>query len=146
MKQKILKTIENINIRYGTLDPKQICDILSISITTAELPKEINGFFFSMNGKKAIVINSVLSGESEKYCLAHELGHALLHEELNWAFFSQNTCFVAQRYEREADLFAAYLLLGKPIKEKLLGIPLQLISEKFCLPIESVKTWAQMAA
>ena len=146
MKQKILMTIENIKTRYGTLDPKQICDILNISITKAELPKETNGFYISMLGRKAIVINSSLSPTQEKYCLAHELGHALLHEELNWAFLSQNTCFVTQKYEREADLFAVYLLLGQPIKEKLIGIPLQLISEKFCLPIESVKNWAQMAA
>ncbi|MBR5451779.1 MAG: ImmA/IrrE family metallo-endopeptidase [Clostridia bacterium] len=146
MKQKILKTIENIYLRYGTLDPKQICDILNISITNTELPKGTNGFFFSIAGKKAIVINSALSKESEKYCLAHELGHALFHEQLNRAFLSQNTYFVAERYEREADLFAVCLLLGKPSKEKLVGIPLQLISKKFGLPIESVKDWAQMAS
>lgn len=146
MNQQILKTIENINLRYGTLDPKQICDILSISITKADLPKGTNGFFFSVAGKKAIIINSALSKKEETYCLAHELGHALLHEQLNWAFLSQSTCFVTEKYEREADLFAVHLLLGKPIKEKLMGVPLQFISEKFGLPIESVKYWAQMAA
>ena len=82
----------------------------------------------------------------EKYCLAHELGHAILHEQLNWAFLSQNTYFVTEKYEREADLFAAYLLLGSPIKEKLQNKSLQEISEKYHIPLAIIEEWANLAA
>lgn len=146
MKEKISKTIENLIKRYGTRDPKQLCDILNISILRADLPSSTNGFFFSLSGKKAIVINQALSPTAEKYCLAHELGHALLHEQLNWAFLSQNTHFITERYERQADLFAAYLLLGNPIKEKLDGIALQDLSQKFNLPFATIEDWAAFAS
>lgn len=49
---------------------------------------------------------------------AHELGHALLHEGHNALFLRERTDFVMERYEREADLFAGYLLLdGETVEE-----------------------------
>lgn len=142
MKQKIKKTIRLINERYGTCDPQMICEILGISIINTDLPSSTKGFFISLSGKKAIVVNSSLSETDKKYCLAHELGHAFLHEHLNWMFLSQNALFVREKYEREADLFAAYLLLGEPNREKLFGKSLLEISKSHNLPISSVNEWA----
>ena len=146
MKEKIARTIKSITERYGTCDPYIICDILGISVIKTELPSSTNGFFISLSGRKAIVINSALSGDIEKYCLAHELGHALLHEKLNWAFLSQNTYFVTTKFEREADLFAAYLLLGMPTKEDLQNKSLFEISQNYKIPISSIEEWANLAS
>ena len=146
MRKTIIKTVEDIVKRYGTRDPKALCDALGIQITKSELPNSTNGFFFSLSGRKAIVINSMLKGKKENYCISHELGHALLHEELNSAFLSQSTCFAVGRYEREADLFAAYLLLGAPNIQSLAGKTVNEISAITHLPIESVKEWINTAA
>lgn len=146
MKKKIEKTIKSLDERFGTNDPYTICEILGISVIKEDMPSSTNGFFFSLAGKKAIVINTSIPDDMEKYCLAHELGHAILHEQLNWAFLSQNTYFVTEKYEREADLFAAYLLLGSPIKEKLQNKSLQEIYEKYHIPLAIIEEWANLAA
>ena len=47
----------------------------------------------------------------ERYVCAHELGHVLLHTELNSVFIQEETGFIPDKLEAEADYFAACLLL-----------------------------------
>lgn len=43
--------------------------------------------------------------------MAHELGHAILHVKENCAFMSSKTLLLTSKIERQANLFAAYLLI-----------------------------------
>ncbi len=61
----------------------------------------------------SVVISNTLRSPDDRACAAHELGHALLHRGVNTFFLSENTNLVCGRYEREADLFAAALLLDE---------------------------------
>ena len=53
----------------------------------------------------------MLNDDQRRFTTAHELGHIILHGCTNSINLSCNTGFCVSRYEREADLFAAYLLL-----------------------------------
>ena len=146
MKNKIASTVDFITKRYGTADPKLLCEALGIKILGADLGGSVNGFFLSLSGRKAIVIDSELKDEHQAYCIAHELGHAILHENLNFTFLSSSTLFPIGKYEREADLFATYLILGNPSQDGLYDQNLLTLSQSTCIPISAVREWALASA
>ncbi|MEG1869213.1 MAG: ImmA/IrrE family metallo-endopeptidase [Oscillospiraceae bacterium] len=78
-----------------------------------------------IKNKQVIYLDINLEPEQKSQVLAHELGHVLLHGEKNLLFLSKYTLFVPSRYEREADLFAAYLLTDK---ERLSGFGYNVIA------------------
>ncbi len=96
--------------RYGELSPERYCEKLGIPVVEADLPDGVEGFFLRRGGR-VIVLQSGLAPERRGYVCAHELGHALLHEDLNVVFLEKATLFPAGKWEEEADLFAATLLL-----------------------------------
>jgi Zn-dependent peptidase ImmA (M78 family) len=83
-----------------------------------DLPEMVRGFCFRTEaGKPIIVLKETLSPTESKYCCAHELGHLLLHPNLNAQVIADLTHLYAPRYEREADLFAACLLIDPNLHE-----------------------------
>ncbi len=49
----------------------------------------------------------------QKLVVAHELGHALLHSDIEIGFIRENTMMNTAVYERQANEFAAELLIDK---------------------------------
>ena len=99
----ILKMVKSLKEKLGTSDPFIICKILNIEITYSDLD-DTKGVCEEVFGKKSIIINSQLSQAAHTFVLAHELGHALLH---NAAALGTPLRYI---YEMEADLFATCLL------------------------------------
>ena len=65
-----------------------------------------------------IHINNNLSSNEERYTLAHELGHYILHQGSNLHFLRRVTSTPLSRQEIEADLFASYFMVSdEEIKE-----------------------------
>ena len=104
------RVIELIN-EHGTAEPKNICENMGIIILSLELPERVNGFVMNRKGIWFIVLNDMLNDDQKRFTTAHELGHIILHGYANSINMSCNTGFYVSRYEREADMFAAYLLL-----------------------------------
>ena len=111
MNGKILNTVKNLIEKYGTNEPEELCHRLGLVLLDCDLPEVTKGFCLTLSAGRAIVLNNQLQRNERPACIAHELGHALLHNGLNYMFVSQNTCMVTGKYEKEADLFAAALLL-----------------------------------
>lgn len=100
--------------RFHTADPFALCGFLDVELLELPLPAGIRGFYASPLGVPIVYLNSGLSDPKERVAVcAHELGHALLHTGYNSFFLKQSTDFVTARYEREADLFAGFLLLDR---------------------------------
>lgn len=129
---------------YKTSNPFEICDCLNIKIICSNLGNEIKGFFQrTQNGYEIIHINSVLNGYDSKYICAHELGHAIMHTDVSVRFFVENSLLIKNKYEIQADRFAAELLVPdaqdmSEIKDMntfqlslYYGVPEQLIKYKF---------------
>lgn len=98
--------------RHACNDPLAICNALDIEVLHVALPKHIRGFYTCQMDTKFVYLNADLSTPVRDIVCAHELGHALLHESYNSLFLLERTEFVVERFEREANLFAGYLLLG----------------------------------
>lgn len=111
MHNTIKRTVAELVQKYNTDEPEELCHALGIVVVDCDLPKVTKGFCMMLKTGTAIVLNQSLDTTERRCCIAHELGHAVLHEGLNYLFMSHNTCMVTGRYEREADLFAAFLLL-----------------------------------
>ena len=60
--------------------------------------------------------------------VAHELGHALLHRKENCAFIKRHTLLLTSGIEREANLFAAQLLIDDALLMEYKGMT----EEQFC--------------
>ena len=84
-------------------------------------------------------INNCLSEHEQKIVCAHELGHAILHTKLNILFLESNTHFIKNRYEIEANTFAAELLINNAVLQKYQNLTLDQIAAAENLPIDLLK-------
>lgn len=107
---RIKNIANNLTEKYGTRNPYELCDFLNIPVLYNNLGN-IKGLFQNVQGSPVIHLNNSLSEDEIKPVLAHELGHALLHKELNVCFLNNYTFCITDKYENEANKFAAHLLI-----------------------------------
>ena len=114
---KIKQCVRELTGRYHSADPAALCDMMGITVIEQELPSCVNGFTVKMNSMLFIVLNSLLDYYRKRFTMAHELGHIIMHKGTNSLELSMNTYFCVSKYEREADSFAAWLLMECEISE-----------------------------
>lgn len=107
----ISKRVRMLKQKYKTNDPFELARCLDIIVLTHELDSSIWGYYHYFQRNKIIHLNCILDEDIIRIVLAHELGHALLHVNSNCIFLQNNTFFVTNKLENEANLFAAELLL-----------------------------------
>lgn len=108
----IKKKVDKLIHKFKTNNPFEIIDSYkNIILCKISLDTDINGLYQYHKGVKFIYINSNLSIEKQTVVCAHELGHALLHTKINVCFFKENTFFSTSKFEVQANMFAAELLL-----------------------------------
>lgn len=112
--KSIKKMTDKLIEKYKTRDPFELAYHLNVVIFEEELG-HVNGFYQSCPKNKIIHLNKNLEPNKKKRVCAHELGHALLHCKLNILFLEKNTFLVTNRYENEANKFAAELLISDDI-------------------------------
>ena len=97
----------------GNRDPVKIAEYANIRIAIFPLG-EIAGNYKLIKRKRWIFINDNIPADSPMFrvVLAHELGHALLHRKENCAFIKNRTLLLTSGIEREANEFAAHLLIS----------------------------------
>lgn len=101
---------EQIAKRCGR-NPFDVAEQLGIIIVYEPLGT-IRGYYSKNFRQKFIHINSDLPEYLKNFVCAHEVGHAVLHEDLNTPFLRSNTLLSVNRYEIEANRFASCLLLS----------------------------------
>lgn len=102
--------VERTIKKYKTRSPYELADLMGISIHRCELGT-IRGYYSKKFRIKQIVLNCNLSEKDERFVLAHELGHAIMHENLNTPFLMENTLLSKNKFEKEANTFAIELLV-----------------------------------
>lgn len=110
--EKIKDIVQDTILLYKTADPNEICEKMGIIILEQDLPNNVNGFMLNYLDSNFIIINQNIDYYQKRVTTAHELGHIILHRETNSIRLSCNTSFCVSKYEREADSFAAYLLMN----------------------------------
>lgn len=100
---------------YKTSSPFVMCERMGINVMTLDLPLTIEGFFVNSeevddrNYMSIIINESVPENRREKVC-AHELGHVVLHCNINAEKFTSSQNIYLESLEFEADLFSLILL------------------------------------
>jgi Zn-dependent peptidase ImmA (M78 family) len=120
---------------HQTNDPFEIAKNKDITILYQDLGKTY-GYYRSYKRIHIIHINNRLDERMQRYVCAHELGHAILHPNVNTSFLKHNTFYSVDKLEVEANQFAVHLLLSQEnlqdyeTKVDILrdnGIPLEMI-------------------
>lgn len=106
--------LEGLQETYNTTDVYELCDYLKIKIIKLEpnkiLLRDNESFYYrDYFGNEVIVIRNDLDLPLEKFILAHELGHALLHPGAYEAAFNKNLINTG-KLEKQANYFAFKLL------------------------------------
>ena len=110
-RKKIRAIIAYYERMTGSRDPIRIAKFARIGIVICQL-EELSGFYKLIKRKKWIFINEdLMDTDMFRVVAAHELGHAFLHRTKECAFIKNHTLLLTSWVEREANLFAAELLI-----------------------------------
>lgn len=113
--QKISRCVRQIVTKYGLTDPRKLCTAMDIAVVYKDMGTDetsIKAMMVVDRRIKCIVVNSNLPDVILRFILAHELGHAVLHTQKCKQFTDRGLFDDASRMEKEANTFAAELLLG----------------------------------
>ena len=114
--RKIRRLVTYYTRLCGSRDPVAIAQFAGIGIHICPLG-DIAGNYMLLKRKRWILINHSFDKDSPffRVVVAHELGHALLHRTENCAFIKRHTLLLTSGIEREANMFAAELLVDKDL-------------------------------
>lgn len=125
---------------YETNNPFDLCDCLDITVLIHDLGDELQGFFQrASNGSEVLHINNRLNEYERRYICTHELGHATTQPDLSISFFIENPLLIQNKFEIEADTFAAELLLDDDILTKYEGFTIEQIAQSEKVPTRIVE-------
>lgn len=114
---------DRLAAKYGTRDPFRIAEDMGFIIVIAPLVG-MRGFQQKAKRRKLIYINQELDEHQQRLVCAHELGHHLLHRDMNRIFMDHSTRIVTQRFENEAHLFSLELLFSDEELRDFLSLPI----------------------
>lgn len=106
--------------RHRTRDPFALAEALGVRVRYFPLG-DLKGFYMVLKGVPFIALHRDLPESLQRTVCAHELGHHLLHGELaaRTVFNEYELYRMENRLEREANLFAAFLLVPEEAVEAL---------------------------
>ena len=142
MISRILEEVDKLTKKYKTRDPFEIAKGLNIDIIYHDLGN-LKGYYYYQSRMKYIVINKNISEDLKPVICAHELGHDRLHLHFakNFAIREFGLFDMSSKPEREANLFAAELLINddKFLNLALLGYSYESIASELNIPTNFVK-------
>lgn len=107
--------------RHGVINPEVPVELIAkrrLAVVFDDLGSNISGVLYRKDGMELIVVNSLHHPHRQRFTIAHELGHADLHEEKTYLDGNASLRFRdglsatgTDREEREANGFAAALLM-----------------------------------
>ena len=131
------KIAEKVIKQFHTNCPFQIAREMGVVVLYGKFENTL-GYFSNYKRIKIIYINQDLTELEQQFVCAHELGHCILHPEVNTPFLKKNTLFSISKIEREANEFAIELLLPDSLLYDHQDISLSQIAVICGIPLELV--------
>jgi Zn-dependent peptidase ImmA (M78 family) len=133
IEKKAEEILTSMSISNSTqIDILNIATRLGVNVEAADLSSDISGLFVIKEEKPYIRYNGEESQERQRFTVAHELGHFILHKDAP-LFVDKNEKVLYRNQdsstgeilkEREANAFAAALLMPQSfVKEELSKMP-----------------------
>lgn len=139
--EHMLNLLMQLKSKYSTVNPVYLIEELGIEVQYVDFLEYPNGLYQKVFDDKVILISDEIETSNKLYfVLAHELHHALEHEDII-SYYTQNSKN-RSKIEHEADLFATIVCLNLYIEEygtdtmskqdleNLYGLPMEM-SEKY---------------
>ena len=109
-KLEIKNRVDKLIKKYNTNDPYKLAEALGVILLFVPL-KGVKGFYNYYKRNHIIYINNELEELEQRLTLAHEIGHLILHKNINTIYLNAITMLNTERFEHEADIFASELLI-----------------------------------
>lgn len=138
MRNFIRRTVQQLIKKYNTKDPYELADYLGVEIIERPLGDKLGAYMY-IKRTKLILLNSEVNDYLKKIALCHELGHAVLHKTQECYFMKNNAFIVENKFEYEANYFAANLLIEDNLINNYKEYTLEQIANYECIPIELIK-------
>ncbi|ASA20233.1 ImmA/IrrE family metallo-endopeptidase [Paenibacillus donghaensis] len=106
----IKSTVTQLIKKHRTNNPFEIASQRKV-LVLYELLGDMLGYYNSSRRLKMIHINNESSQQDQRFTCAHELGHVILHPDVNTPFLRRHTLYSVDRIERQANQFAVELLM-----------------------------------
>lgn len=119
IKKLTYKILDELNIKSCEgINLKKVANHLNVNLVKTELKDNVSGLFIFKSGKGNILYNKFENTARQRFTIAHELGHFILHKlpvsmtkkELKLYRNSESSTGEIKQ-EREANAFAAALLM-----------------------------------
>ncbi len=123
---KAIELLEKLKILAPPIPIKEIVTQLGLHLISYDLGDEVSGILVIENDKGTIGFNPKNSKVRQRFTIAHELGHYLLHKHASSEVFvdkdfivkyrsAKQYSFAEIKQEQEANLFAAAILMPKEL-------------------------------
>jgi len=124
--------------KHDTNNPFDIAKDKGVVVRFVDLGS-VFGFHTRHFRTSIIHINEAITEKQQLFTCAHELGHALLHPDVNTTFLKANTLYSTDRLEVEANTFAVKLLFSQEVTDSITineatehyGMPEQFLIKNF---------------
>lgn len=128
IEQKGSELLDNLGMKYAPIPIKKILKELNISLQPFDLGHEVSGALVIEKGVPRIGYNPSESEVRQRFTIAHELGHFMLHcgkkqdglfvDNVKVMFRRKNSTPKEIKQEREANSFAAAILMPQDLVEQ----------------------------
>lgn len=139
MGKSIKSKVNYYTRKFGTRNPFKIAKELDVLVKVEDIG-DCPGCYMYLNRHRCIFLNNGLSEFEMRFVMAHELGHAVLHRLQQSYFMRNKTLLLTSPIEREANTFAAELLISDDDIEvcetigqisSITGIPEEIVKLRF---------------
>ena len=135
----IKKSVSIIKRKAKMDDVFELVDYFNINVIETDLGSSTLGMYRYIKRNKFIFLNNDLEHYQKKFVLAHELGHAILHSDLNCFFLEKKTLYLKNKFEIEANKFAVELLVSDDDLKELEGYTIEQMSAILNIPSDLLK-------
>lgn len=115
------------NVIQPPVPVHKLAELAGAEIRTGKMPPELSGFLLRQGGRPVIGVNTGQVTQRQRFTIAHEIGHMLLHPEESYVdrgfsvyFRDERSATAEDLAEMQANQFAADLLMPREMLESIL--------------------------